>query len=366
MTPSRRSWWPDTLFARLALVLVLAVLVSHVLVLTVVLDAMAPPPGGGMPPPPPPGSGPPMPWEGLLLDVGVRLLALLGAAWWGARWLSRPLQQLASAAKALGEDLDRPPLVEQGPAECREATRVFNQMQQRIRQQWAEKDRFLAAVSHDLRTPLTRMRLRLEQVSPSPERQALLRDLEDMHVLVEATLDHLREGESSESWAWVDAVSLLQSLADDMADTGHPVAVSGQAPPVWGQPLALRRCVQNLLNNAVRYGQDVEVKAEHRAGWVVLSVVDNGPGVPESELERVLEPYHRLDPARQKVSGGVGLGLTIARDVAVRHGGRLVLANRPGGGLTARVELPDQPPQSLSSAEGGFRPNASGNPATGD
>lgn len=352
MNTRRTDLWPDTLFARLALVLAVAVLASHVLVLTVLLDALGPPLMPGPPPmpavPPEWGSAPsgpppfgPLPWSGLVMDLGVRLLALLAAAWWGARWLSRPLQQLATAARELGDNLDRPPLTEQGPAECREATRVFNHMQQRLRHQLAEKDRFLAAVSHDLRTPLTRMRLRLEQFPANPERQALLRDLGDMQTLVDATLEHLRGGESTETWARVDVLSLLQSLADDMADTGHPVAVTGHAPAVWAQPLALRRCMQNLLSNAVQHGNQVTAKAEHRPGWVVLSVVDNGPGVPESELERVLEPYHRLDPARQKTSGGVGLGLTIARDVAHRHGGRLVLSNRHGGGLVARVELPD-------------------------
>lgn len=377
-------WLPATLFGRLALLLGVAVVVSHVMALTLMFrllpdphgqpnphgppphpfaGAPAPPDGPDgpdvpgrqpimLPPPdgdPPsgPAGGPPEAWAypGLLLDVGVRLAALLGVAWFGARWLSQPLQQLAKAAQDLGEHIDRPPLPEVGTTECREATRVFNQMQQRIRQHIAERERFLAAVSHDLRTPLTRIRLRAESAEAVLLRDGLLRDVTEMQTLIEATLGYLGGHQANEAPTLVDVADLLHSLADDQADAGHPVQVDAQAQPFWGQPMALRRCVDNLVSNAIRYGGGrVVLRCHDEGAQLVIEVQDNGPGLPEAELTRVTEPFYRVEASRHKARGGVGLGLSIALDVARRHGGTLTLGNVSTGGLLATLRLPRRPP----------------------
>lgn len=280
-------------------------------------------------------------YPGLLVDVGVRLAALLMVAWFGARWLSQPLNQLAKAAQELGEHFDRPPLPEVGTTECREATRVFNQMQQRIRQHIAERERFLAAVSHDLRTPLTRIRLRAESADAAPLRDGLLRDVTEMQTLIEATLSYLSGEHAAEPLTLLDVSDLLHSLADDQADAGHTVQVEAHAQPFLGQPMALRRCVDNLVSNAVRYGGGhVALRCRDDGTQLVIEVQDNGPGLPDAELARVTEPFYRVEASRHKARGGVGLGLSIALNVARRHGGTLVLTNVPTGGLLATLRLP--------------------------
>ena len=277
---------------------------------------------------------------GLLLDIGVRLAALLLAAWVGARWLSRPIGQLAAAARELGSDIDRPPLPEDGTLECREASRVFNQMQARIRSQLQDRDRFVAAVSHDLRTPLTRMRLRAEGLEAATERQAFSRDIAEMDAMITATLDHLRGVALAEPRAPLDLQALLQSLADDHIDCGHHVLVQGQAGLLPAQAGAMRRCIDNLMGNAVRYGGGAEVTLSDDGATVHIAVRDHSPGLPESELNRVFDPFYRAETSRNRLHGGVGLGLSIARDIAERHQGRLRLSNAPDGGLLALLELP--------------------------
>lgn len=339
---------PATLFGRLALLLALAVLASHVLALTLLfeaLPALLPHPEGlrlaGMPPdlgPPPP----PPRW-GMLMDIGVRLSALLLAAWIGARWLSRPMSQLAEAARDLGNNLDRPPLQAQGPLECRETTRVFNEMQARIRQQMADRDRFVASVSHDLRTPLTRLRLRAESLADPSQRQAFQRDVREMDAMVQSTLDYLRAGADTEPRALLDLTALVDTLVQDHQACGHRVTFSGTARPVAAQVSALRRSLENLVENALRYGQRAHVRLIDTPASVCVEVVDAGPGLPEGELQKVLAPFYRVEGSRNRAHGGVGLGLSIAHDIARRHGGSLQLRNRPPGqgtGLVASLELP--------------------------
>jgi len=343
---------PATLFGRLALLLGVAVLASHVLALTLMFEFGPPrPPGPPMAPPaaagalpPPPGHAPPHAQggfpAGLLLDIGVRLAALMAAAWVGARWLAQPIDRLAAAARDLGQNIHRPPLPEDGTSECREASRVFNQMQARIRQQLDERDRFVAAVSHDLRTPLTRLRLRTEGLPGAEERRLFGRDIAEMDAMIGATLDHLRGAAGSEPRALLDLHALLESLADDQQACGHLVPVRGHAAPLRAQPGALRRCLDNLVGNALRYGGGAEIALHDTPAEVRIEVRDHGPGLPEAELERVLAPFYRMEGSRNRGSGGVGLGLSIAQDIARRHGGRLWLRNAPGGGLLASVALP--------------------------
>ncbi|MBI3102349.1 MAG: HAMP domain-containing protein [Burkholderiales bacterium] len=350
---------PDTLRGRLTLLLVLAVLASHVLALSLMFELRPQPPqppGMSAPPPGPPpaqagpGPGPrgllgmlqapaPLRW-GLVLDIAVRLAALAAAAWWAARWLTRPVQRLAEAAQALGQEGATPPVPEEGPREFRQASRVFNQMQARIRQQLAERDRFVAAVSHDLRTPLTRLRLRTEALAQASERERMGRDIAEMDAMITATLEHLRGAAHAEPLAKVDVRALIDSMADDYLDTGHEIAVDGRCAPLQVRPGALRRCLDNLVGNALRYGGGAQVSVLDLGTAVRITVRDHGPGLPAQELASVMEPFYRVEPSRNRASGGMGLGLSIARDIALRHGGTLVLRNATGGGLEAVLELP--------------------------
>lgn len=375
---------PKSMLGRLALLLFVAVLSSHVLALTLMFEAhdlmgLGPPPppafshreaGGvapqgieveafqgptaelnpeGAPPPRrhgPAGLRPQIFHAGLVVDIGVRLLALMLAAWVGARWLSKPIDRLASAARELGQNIERPPLPEDGTTECREASRVFNQMQARIRQQLAERDRFVAAVSHDLRTPLTRLRLRAESLQSADDRRQFGRDIVEMDEMITATLDHLRGVADPEPLVWLDVKALVDSLADDQQACGHWVPVHGRAVPLRVQASALRRCLGNLLGNAIRYGGQAEVFLWDTGEEVGIEVRDHGPGLPEAELERVMAPFYRVEGSRNRHHGGVGLGLSIARDIAQRHQGSLQLRNASGGGLSAVVVLPRLAPPS--------------------
>lgn len=363
-----RRCLPDSLFGRLAWLLGLTVLCSHILALTLMFEmrpdmrpdfrADGPLPGpsadavhwGDAPPPPPPhhdpsdnrhhGGPPPV---GLLVDISVRLGALLLAAWVAARWLSDPIRRLAGAARELGHNIHRAPLPEAGSLECREATRVFNQMQQHIRAQLAQRDQFVAAVSHDLRTPLTRLALRVESLPDAAERQSFGRDIAEMDTMIRATLDYLRGAADAESRVPLDMRSLVESLVHDQQDSGHDVQLLEPAAalaPVRAQPSSLRRCIGNLLDNAVRYGGAAEVELAQNAEGLHVTVRDRGPGIPEDELEKVLEPFYRVESSRNRNTGGVGLGLASASDIARLHGGRLQLRNRSGGGLEATLWLP--------------------------
>ncbi len=271
----------------------------------------------------------------------ITLAAVIAVSLVAVRLVTRPLQHLAEAADAFGSDLDSPPLAETGPTETRRAAEAFNRMQERLRRLIAERGRALAAVSHDLRTPLTRMRLRAELVDDEALRAQINADIDDMQAMVESTLDYLRGLRENEAIQSIDMEALLQSLAADAQALGHPVTLAGSvAAPYVGRLSTLKRALGNLIDNAVKYGQSAHIVIEDSAAELRLSVEDRGPGIAEADLARVVEPYVRLEASRSRETGGVGLGLTIARDAALLHGGELRLANRPGGGLTATLILP--------------------------
>jgi signal transduction histidine kinase len=357
---------PQSLFGRLALLLMVAVISSHVLALTLMFEFMPrpfgpppvmlpipvagstdmamPPPPKGQPPWAQPGHPPPPPGlhVGLLLDVGIRLGALMLAAWVGARWLSQPIRSLARAAQELGQNINRAPLPEQGPKECVEATRVFNHMQLRICEQLAQRDQFVAAVSHDLRTPLTRLALRAQGLRSSQERQRFGQDIAEMDDMIRTTLDYLRGAADAEARVLLDMDSLVRSIAHDCQNCGQDVQLlpSVSVMPMRVQPSAMRRCISNVVENAVRYGQRARIGMEEQGGVLRITVLDDGPGIPEAEQERVLAPFYRLEGSRNRNSGGVGLGLATTHDVARRHGGSIVLRNYQDGGLAACITLP--------------------------
>ncbi|MBB4865791.1 signal transduction histidine kinase [Pseudomonas nitritireducens] len=267
----------------------------------------------------------------LLRILVVVLLALLAV-----RLAIGPLDKLARAAEGLGQDIQRPPLPEEGPLEVRRAARAFNAMQQRLIHNLGERMRFLAAVSHDLRSPITRLRLRTEMLADETARQKMRKDLDDMEGMVTATLDFISGSDLDEARQNLDVNALLQSLQADFEEQGERVSLSGRAlQPLAGYPLSLQRALLNLLENAVRYAGAAEVLVEDSAQALCIRVLDRGPGIPAEQLERVTEPFYRLEQSRNRSTGGYGLGLSIAQTIAAAHHGRLELRNRDGGGLEA-------------------------------
>ena len=276
------------------------------------------------------------------LGLIFQLAAILIASWVGARLLARPVQQLASGANRLAQDVHAPPLDEDtGPAEARDATHALNLMQQRIRTQLAQQSRFLAAVSHDLRTPLTRMSLRIERIEDNDVRYRLRQDLAEMNGLIDATLYYLRDRDDGTGPRQrVDVLALLQAVVDDAQELGQDVRLSGEAAPLLAYPTELRRAVVNLVENAHRYGGAAHIVLADSPERVSIDVCDSGPGIPPAELQRVLEPFYRLESSRSRATGGVGMGLAIAADIVARHGGELKLSNRLEGGLRVSITLP--------------------------
>lgn len=276
----------------------------------------------------------------LLVNMGILVGAIALAALVGVRWVTRPLAALADAAAALGENIHRPPLPEDGPSEVRRAARAFNAMQDRLRRYLDSRSRVLAAMSHDLRTPLTRLRLRTEMLDNAELRQKFERDLTEMESMIDAAFAMMRGLRDDEARRPVDIDALVLELADARRECGHVVTVRGNAAaPYPGKPEALRRCLGNLIDNAIKYAGAAEVVVEDGQS-LRICVRDRGPGIPPDALERVCEPFYRLEASRSRDSGGVGLGLSIARDLAHALGGVLSLRNRSDGGLEACLALP--------------------------
>ncbi|AZC23515.1 MULTISPECIES: sensor histidine kinase [Pseudomonas] len=342
----------DTLFGRLFGVLLVAIVLAHLLAFFWFHHYGPPPP----PPPPPPGSvaldngqapAPvprfprrPRPWfGGPLVPLTFQFISLIIAAWYGAKLLSRPIQRLSAAAERLSENLDSPPLEELGPHEARQAASTFNQMQKRIREQVQQRGRMLGAVSHDLRTPLSRLKLRLEQIEDSKLQGQMRQDLDDMIKMLDATLSYLHEQRTSEIWQLMDVQALVESMCENAQDQGADVQAQGHCAPLLVQPMALQSCLNNLLDNALRYAGQATLTLEDSRDQLLIRVIDHGPGISADKREAVFEPFFRLEGSRNRNSGGVGLGMTIAREAAERMGGQLRLEETPGGGLTAVLRL---------------------------
>ncbi|MDT9674759.1 HAMP domain-containing histidine kinase [Pseudomonas sp. JV414] len=343
----------DTLFGRLFGVLLLAIVLAHVLAFLWFRHYGPPPPPpppsefserfDGQRPPPDPrfGNRPPRPWfGGPLVPLTFQFVSLIIAAWYGAKLLTRPIQRLSDAAERLSENLDSPPLDESGPREARQAAHTFNLMQQRILEQMQQRSRMLGAVSHDLRTPLSRLKLRLEQIDDDKLQGQMRQDLDDMISMLDSTLTYLHEQRTSEAPQWMDVQALVESLSENAQDQGANVQASGHCAPLQVQPMALRSCINNLLDNALRYAGDALITLEDSREELVIKVIDHGPGIAADKREAVFEPFFRLEGSRNRNSGGVGLGMTIAREAAVRLGGQLSLEETSGGGLTAVIRLP--------------------------
>jgi len=292
-------------------------------------------------PPPQPWHSPTFLWAFVLMTLAAAVLTV-----WAVRRLTAPVRTLAAAAEALGRDVNAPPLPESGPSEIATAAAAFNLMAERIRRFVQDRTEMLTAIGHDLRTPITRLKLRSEFVEDDEVRRKMLADLEELEAMVSATLAFGRDAKTTEPVSSLDLAELLQTVLDEAADARPDAAerLTYEGPPhltVRARPLSLKRAFANLVSNALSYGGSATVRlVPQERGMLVVAVEDAGPGIPPAELERVFEPFHRGEPSRSRETGGVGLGLPIARNILRAHGGDVTLANRPTGGVRATATLP--------------------------
>ncbi len=277
----------------------------------------------------------------MIAVIAVSALVILFFAIWAAHRVTRPLARCAEAADRLGVDLRAPPLPEHGSRELRKAAHAFNQMQDRLRRLVDDRTMMLAAISHDLRTVLTRLKLRAEFIDDVQQRDKAIADIDEMRAMLDASLSFARDDTAEEPRTSVDLSSLLQSLCDDLADAGSKVAYEGPARlAYWSQPIAMRRAFANLIGNALKYGGEADVTAAGSEGGVTVEIADRGPGIPAAMREQVFAPFFRLEGSRSRETGGTGLGLSVARGIVRRYGGDITLHDRGGGGLLVRVTLP--------------------------
>jgi signal transduction histidine kinase len=275
-------------------------------------------------------------WFSIALLFGVTAIFSI----WAVVMAVQPVRMLARAADRLSRNIDEPPLAEDvGASEIRSAARSFNRMQDRLKRHVNSRALAFAAMSHDLRTPLTRMRLRLESLGDEAKRK-LGDDLDEIEALATTVLDVTRSLAADEPLARIDFDELSRKLVDDYAQLGQSLRVEGSAAPIEARPHALRRALVNVIDNAFKYGGDVVLQVEEGRGEVLLNVLDRGPGIPREELEKVLYPFYRVEGSRSRETGGAGLGLAIAKDIVEGHGGALEIANRADGGLRVSFRMP--------------------------
>jgi signal transduction histidine kinase len=288
--------------------------------------------------------------QGTEFLIAFVLMTVLAAALtiWAVRRLTAPVRTLAAAAEALGRDVNAPPLPEDGPSEIAAASSAFNTMAARIRRFVEDRTLLLTAIGHDLRTPITRMRLRAEFMEDDDQRAKMLSDLDEMEAMVSATIAFGRIASPNEPVSPIDLAELLRTVLDEAGDAAPEVADKLRyfGPDHWTvrvRPQAFKRALTNLIGNAIKYGGTALVRLvlPNRPGDSLrIEIADNGPGIPPSEMERVMQPFQRLETSRNRETGGVGLGLPIARDIARAHGGDLTLANRHEGGARVTLTLP--------------------------
>jgi signal transduction histidine kinase len=276
-----------------------------------------------------------------LLSALILLIAVVILAIFGVRWVTRPLKQFSLAAIELGKNIDRPPLLEKGPLEVVQVARALNGMQAKLSRYLHDRTRILAAMSHDLKTPITRLRLRAELLDDEPIRSKFIRDLTELEDMVTDTLSFMRGLETTESLKRLDINALLESLQDDAKEGGQTIEINGRATsPFLCRPQSIKRCLSNLIENAIKYGGVARVSVMQSPNSLHIVVSDEGPGVPTEELERLFDPFYRLEVSRNRDHGGTGLGLTIARSIVEQHGGTLILKNGVTQGLECHLEFP--------------------------
>jgi two-component system OmpR family sensor kinase len=283
----------------------------------------------------------PPPWQQrIVLWLVLSTVALTPLAYLFARRLAKPLALFAAAAERLGRDPRAPPLAIKGPHEIAVAARAFNDMQERLGRYVNDRTAMIGAIAHDLRTPLTRLRFRLE-TAPDDLKQKMAADIAEMEAMISGTLAFVRDATQPAAHTPLELSSLVESLVDEMSETGADVSVEAcDRVIIDGDPIALRRLLNNLLENAVKFGGSARARVIAEPRFAVVEIDDEGPGLPERELERVFEPFYRHEGSRSRNTGGIGLGLAVVRSVARAHGGDATLEARRPRGLTAKVRLP--------------------------
>ncbi|OLY72141.1 histidine kinase [Pseudomonas sp. ATCC PTA-122608] len=272
----------------------------------------------------------------MLVLISTALVTLIAT-----RRLARPLQHFAQGVRRFGADFRAPPIEPVGPHEIRQAILAFNGMQAQLQHFIQDRTQMLAAISHDLRAPLTRLRLRGEFIEDADQQHRLFRDVDEMQAMINTALEFFRDDARLEQATQLDLAELLQTLIDDYRDQSIDITFNGPPRLVYfGRPLGLKRVMTNLMDNAIHYGLAPEIELQHSPGQVTVRVLDRGPGIPQEQHEQVFLPFFRLEGSRNKSTGGVGLGLSTARAIVLEHGGTLTLENRPCGGLAAVVVLP--------------------------
>ena len=285
--------------------------------------------------------GPPWRPFRLLAWLGVVAVAVLVVGRLAARRFARPLEALAAAADRVGVDAGAAPLAEAGPSELRRAASAFNRMQARITRLVADRTLMLAAVAHDLRSALTRLRLRVELIEEEAQRARAVADLEAMQQMLDETLAFARDEAADEGREPIDLAALLQTLVSDVSDAGGQAVYEGpDRLTALVRPVGIRRALANLIDNAVRYGGRAEVRLQADRRQIEIRIDDRGPGIPPERRDDVFRPFFRLEPSRSRTTGGSGLGLAVAQSIVRRHGGEIGLEDRRGGGLRVRVGLP--------------------------
>ncbi len=284
-------------------------------------------------------------WSTTLMAIGVILASLILV-----RWITKPLRALGAAARAIeqepqSERINIAPLPETGPREVVEAARAFNDMQQRIATLVEDRTLSLAAISHDLKTPLTRLRLQIEDASSADAKQRMIADIAEMETMIDSTLTFLRGVRADEAPRLFDVSATLDTIGTDLADQGHKVSITGARHAIaLGHPIQIKRALTNLVQNAVRHGGSACVNLTFREDCIDIIISDDGPGIPADQLDLARRPFQRLDPARSSSAGGFGLGLAIAERLITAQHGTLTLANRQPHGLDATVRLAKRPP----------------------
>ncbi|OGT47071.1 MAG: hypothetical protein A3F17_02000 [Gammaproteobacteria bacterium RIFCSPHIGHO2_12_FULL_41_15] len=284
------------------------------------------------------------PWlfSGFIASIVVLTIAILMLCLWAVQRLAMPVEQLGVAAKRFGKDMNAPPMPTDGPIEVRELGEAFNEMQARLKRLITDRTQMLAAISHDLRTPITRLKLRAENIKDKVQYKKTVEDLNVMDQMIGSILAFARDYDQEEPMEKFDLNALVETLIAELIDLGYDVKshLSIERLPFFGRLLPLKRAISNLIENSIKYGKNTEVSLSVTDAQVVIKIADEGPGIPENEKEKVFSPFYRVDPARSPDIVGTGLGLSVARDIIRSHGGEIVLKNKKPCGLVALVTLP--------------------------
>ncbi len=277
-----------------------------------------------------------------LLAIEIIIFGSIFISAWSIYRFTKPLSKFKNAAERLGIDLDTPPLDIYGPKVIQETAAALNQMQQRIQDLIRDRTQMLAAISHDLRTPITRLKLRAQLINDPNITDALMHDLSEMEQMINETLAFAKHDATEQRLQHMDLISLLTTLCDDAEDLGHPITLTSndQRIPMLGHPLSIKRALSNVINNAIRYAQHVTIETHVKHRSIFITMTDDGPGIPEDELKQVLTPFYRAEHSRNRETGGTGLGLTVTHDIIKAHHGSMTLTNKAPHGLCVTIRLP--------------------------